>query len=448
MELTTEFINSLIKDNEEKQYNVYNNSLPSISRKWNTISSNPFLFNNEIENDFKITDQKSSGRCWLFATLNLVRFAAASKWSTIMDTKELEFSQSYLYFWDKFERYNRYLNYFLKVNELPLEVKNYYLVALSKDPLGDGGQWDMGKELLLKYGVVPKYVYPDSFHARNSSGMNNILTEMLKQDWIKLSELQYNVDCKDILQDIISKMMAKVYNVLVQFLGKPPTKFNYEFKYKNKVTTWDNLTPQSLLEKTEFKPDEWVSLVNDPRKENIYNKYYQVEYLGNIKNQHVGWLNIPIERMKELTRESININYPVWFGCDVGKHRDKDSGIHDLDIIDYSKTLGINIEMTKEQRLRLYHSVPSHAMLITGYNKDSNIHGVDNYVNNINRWKVENSWGSSSGHNGYLMMTDRWFDQYVYQIVVNIHLLKEGEVKEFDNIYKVLPPWDPLGTLA
>ena len=434
MEITTNFTDVLLNNtNNYNTYDVYHNPLSNLGKNWNTIAENPYLFNHEIDIDFKITDQKSSGRCWLFATLNLIRFIAAQNWNNFMDTKDLEFSQSYLFFWDKFERYNMYLNYYQDIN---LNKDTQYFVNLCKEPLGDGGQWDMAKDIILKYGIVPKYIYPDSYHAKNSAGMNKILTEMLKQDWVTLSKL--DDECK---KEIIPKMIEKVFNVLVKFLGKPPTKFNYEFKLKNKVDVWKDLTPIKLLEKTGFKADDWISIVNDPRKENIYNKFYQVEFLGNVKKQHVGWLNLPIERMKELTTISIDKNQPVWFGCDVGAHRDRESGVEDLDIIDYSRILNIHITMNKEERLRFYMSVPSHAMLITGYHKFEN-------ETVVNRLKVENSWGSSSGTNGFLLMTNKWFDEYVFQIVVNKEILKDEELKEINNVFKVLPPWDPLGTLA
>jgi bleomycin hydrolase len=435
MEITTNFTNMLLNNtnNYYNTYDVYHNPLSNLGKNWNTIAENPYLFNHEIDIDFKITDQKSSGRCWLFATLNLIRFIAAQNWNNFMDTKDLEFSQSYLFFWDKFERYNMYLNYYQDIN---LNKDTQYFVNLCKEPLGDGGQWDMAKDIILKYGIVPKYIYPDSYHAKNSAGMNKILTEMLKQDWVTLSKLED--ECK---KEIIPKMIEKVFNVLVKFLGKPPTKFNYEFKLKNKVDVWKDLTPIKLLEKSGFKADDWISIVNDPRKENVYNKYYQVEFLGNVKKQHVGWLNLPIERMKELTALSIDKNQPVWFGCDVGAHRDRESGVEDLDIIDYSRILNIHISMNKEERLRFYQSVPSHAMLITGYHKFEN-------ETVINRLKVENSWGSTSGSNGFLLMTNKWFDEYVFQIVINKEILKEEELNEINNVYKVLPPWDPLGTLA
>jgi bleomycin hydrolase len=353
-----------------------------------------------------------------------------------MDTKDLEFSQSYLFFWDKFERYNRYLDYYTKIDELTGDFKCHHFTNICKDPLGDGGQWDMAKEIVKKYGIVPKYVYPDSYHAKSTASMNSILTEMLKQDWIILSKTE-----KENYPEVIENQMKKVFEVLVMFLGRPPTKFNYEYKFKNKTYVWKDMTPLTLLEKTNFIPEDWVSVVNDPRKEHSYNKYYQVEYLGNVKPQHVGWLNLPIERMKELSANSIDKNQPVWFGCDVSSYRDKDTGVSDPKIVNYIDYLGLNIKMTKEERLRYYDSVPSHAMLITAYNK---------FEDEINpsRWKVENSWGSTSGTNGFLLLTDSWFDEYVFQIVVHKDLLREEELSEIGKVHKVIPPWDPLGTLA
>ncbi len=414
---------------------IYHNPISNLAKKWEVVAENPFIFNHEVTGDFKITDQKSSGRCWLFATLNMIRFVAGSVWKEEMDTKDLEFSQSYLYFWDKYERYNRYLEYYLDIHQsVDSDDKCHHFANICKDPLGDGGQWDMAKEVVKKYGIVPKKIYPDSHHAKSSSGMNTILTEMLKNDWVILSKT--NPEFRDRVKD---EMKNKVFNTLVSFLGKPPTTFNWEFTHKNTTKVWNNLTPLKLLEKTGFVPDDWVSVVNDPRKENLYNKYYQVQYLGNVKNQHVGWLNVDSSRLKELTVNSIKDSNAVWFGCDVGAHRDRESGVHHPNIINYNQLFGINNVMTKEDRLRYYQSVPSHAMVFTGYHSNDNT---------VKRWKVENSWGASSGINGYLLFTDNWFDEYVFQIVVHKKYLNENEVTALNEVYKLIKPWDPLGTLA
>ena len=417
------------------QISIWNNPICKLTKNSDIITNNPFIFNHSVTGEFKITDQKLSGRCWLFATLNMVRFLACDLWKTEMDTKELEFSQSYLFFWDKYERYHRYLNYFLDINSKPdSDLKQHLFTFICNKPLSDGGQWDMVKEVIKKYGIVPKTIYPDSYHAGNSEKMNEILTEMLKQDWIILSN-----KTQELVDKLIPEMMNKVFNTLVSFLGKPPTTFDWEFIYEKNTKVWKYMTPLKLLEKTGFVPDDWVSIVNDPRKENGYNKYYQIEYIGNVKNQHVGWLNVEMKRLKEMAVESINSNNSVWVGCDVGAHRDTESGIHAPNVNKYHELLELQNTMNKEDRIRYYSSVPSHAMVITAYHLDNNI---------VKRWKVENSWGDKKGFNGYLLFTDEWFDEYVFQIVVHKKHLNPQEKNALTQEAIKVKPWDAISVLA
>ena len=427
--------------NSPIQKAIWNNPISKLTIDQELIKNNPFIFNHTVSGDFKITDQKNSGRCWLFATLNMIRFLACKSWQ--IDTKELEFSQSYLFFWDKYERYNRYLNYFLDINSKPdSDLKEHLFTFICHQSLSDGGQWDMVKEVIKKYGIVPKKIYPDSYHAENSQKMNEILTEMLKQDWIILSKEKGKPERSNTL---IPEMMKKVFTTLVSFLGKPPehadpTKtFDWEFNYKTLPKKMILMTPLKLLEKSGFIPDDWVSVVNDPREENLYNRYYQIEYLGNVKNQHVGWINVDMTRLKKMTLDSIDDNYAVWVGCDVGSHHDIDSGIHAPNINKYHELLELKNTMTKEDRIRYYSSIPSHAMVITAYHSDNNI---------IKRYKVENSWGSSKGINGYLLFTDKWFEEYVFQIVVNKKYLNKEELTALEKQPIKVPPWDGISTLA
>jgi bleomycin hydrolase len=414
------------------QLSLQNNPLSSLTKDTSIINDNPYLFNHEITNKLPITDQKSSGRCWLFATLNLIRTVAYQNWKDEYEINDLEFSQNYLYFWDKLERYNRNLIYFVKINKL--ENNEHYLNQLYKDPLGDGGQWDMAKEIVKMYGIVPKQVMPDTFHSKASSGMNKFFSDKLKRDFITLKK--NNESNTELL---IQYMVSETYYYLVGFLGTPPVIFDFTFKSKDKVISWNDLTPLELLEKTKFKPDDWVSIVNDPREKNPYYKYYQVEYLGNIKDQHVGWLNLPIERLNELTKNSINNNQPVWFGCDVGAFFDRETGIHDQKIFDLKTFMQYENTMNKEERLDTYLSLPSHAMVIMGYHEKDG---------NIKRWKIENSWGKTSGTDGFQLMTDEWFNEYVFQIIVHKSQLSNDEIELLYTEPIIVPPWDPLGTLA
>jgi bleomycin hydrolase len=423
------------------QLSLVNNSLGSLAKDNSIINKNPYIFNHEIKSKLPITEQKASGRCWLFATLNLIRSLAYQNWESELKIKidNLEFSQSYIFFFDKFERYRRNLYYFIKINKMA--NNSQYLVKIYYDPLSDGGQWDMAKEIIKKYGIVPKDAMPDSFHAKSTGGMNKLLTENLKQDFMTLSKSDESTHEK-----LIESMMKRVRELLVGFLGEPPTEFNFTFKDKHsdKVISWTKLTPLKLLEKTQFKPDEWVSIVNDPRKEHPFNKYYQVEFLGNVMNQHVGWINLEINRLKQLAKESLDSNEPVWFGCDVGAHHDGATGIHHPNIIDLKTFMNYENNLTKEEKLKTYTALPNHAMVVVGYHTEEGSDKNEKIV----RWKIENSWGKKAPTNGFLLMTDEWFDQYVFQIVVHKSKLTEAEKGLLTTPPLIIHPWDSLGTLA
>ena len=416
------------------QMALYSNQLGQLARDQQKINDNPFIFNHEITPKFSITDQKSSGRCWIFATLNMIRIIAAQNLN-LDQPKELEFSQTYLYFWDKLERYHRNIRYYLDIKKNIKESEQFpYLNHIYKEALGDGGQWDMAKELVKKYGLVPKQAMPDSHHSKASAIMNKFLLDMLMNDFTILDK-----SIETVHNELIKMMIDRVYKFLVGFLGQPPKEFNWVFNSKDGIKSFTGLTPHSLVEMIKFNPDDWVSVVHDPRREHPYNKYYQVKYLGNIMNQHVGWINVPIERLNELTQLSIDSNQPVWFGCNVGAERDKESGIMDINIHNYKQFCGFQNSLTKEEKLRKYVSLPSHAMVIVGY------HDLNNQ---IQRWKIENSYGKVLGFDGFLLMTNKWFDEYVFQIVVHKSHLTASEYGMINQPEKLLEPWDPLGTLA
>jgi len=426
------------------QLSLMNNSLASLAKDQSIINKNPYIFNHEIKSKLPITEQYSSGRCWLFATLNLVRSIAYKNWESELNIKidDLEFSQSYLFFWDKYERYRRNLYYFIKINKM--SNNSQYLVKLFYDPLSDGGQWDMAKEIIKKYGIVPKDAMPDTFHAKSTGGMNKFLTDSLKQDFMTLSKADEST-----YERLIENMMKKVHELLVGFLGELPVDFTFTFKSKNKdkdndkVISWSKLTPLKLLEKTKFVPDDWVSIINDPRSEHPFNRYYQVEFLGNVMDQHVGWINLEIDRLKQLTQESIDSGQPVWFGCDVSAHHDGVTGIHHPNIIDLKTFMNYENNLNKAEKLKTYTALPNHAMVIVGYHSEE-----DKESERIVRWKIENSWGKKAATDGYLLITDEWFDQYVFQIVVHKSKLTKVEKNLLTTSPLIIHPWDPLGTLA
>jgi len=411
------------------------NSVVSLGLNSSVVDKNPYIFSNQLDYGLPITNQKASGRCWLFATCNLIRMTThANLVKDYGKVDDFEISQTYLYFWDKLERYHRNLRYYLDIKSKS-DNQDRYLYQLYQDPMGDGGQWDMAKEIVKKYGVVPRQVYPDSHHSKSTREMNKLLTKQLTSDFTTLSKTG-----SDIIEEVIKIMMNRVFKMLVSFLGKPPQKFDWTFKNKeSKIFTMKDMTPLGFLEKTQFNVDDWVSIINDPRKENPFNKFYQVKYLGNVKDRHVGWLNFDMRRMNELTKKSIDNKQPIWFGCDVGTEWDRSSGVQDIGIVDNKGIIGLDLDDDKETRLKTFSSLPNHAMLITGYHEDDNT---------IQRWKVENSWGKTSGTDGFLLMTKEWMDQYVFQILINKELLTKDEKDMLNTDPSIIESWDPLGTLA
>ena len=412
------------------------NSVASLGLDSTVVNDNPYLFNNCLDYGLPITNQKSSGRCWLFATCNLIRMVGYTtlkeKYGKIAN---FELSQSYLYFWDKLERYHRSLRYYVQISKTTDTQKDRYLYQLYQDPLGDGGQWDMAKEIVKKYGVVPREVFPDSHHAKSSREMNKILTRQLTSDFATLDSTD-----TDVIESAITIMTNRVFKMLVGFLGQPPKKFTWTFKGGTDVIhTLRDITPKDFVDTLNFKPDDWVSVIHDPRREHPYNKYYSVKYLGNVYNRHVGWLNLDIARVNELAKKSIDQKHPVWFGCDVGAEWDRTTGVQHPGIIDTAGVTGLTTCQDKESRLKTFTSLPNHAMLITGYHQDKD---------KITRWKVENSWGKTSGTDGFLLMTKEWMDQYVFQILVQKSLLNSDEKAALGETPYDIEPWDPLGTLA
>lgn len=392
----------------------------------------PNVFNHMVTQQVKVTNQKSSGRCWLFATCNLIRMVAQTNVPDLTNYKDFELSQNYLFFFDKFERYHRLLRYWLQIQSMSSELKTRYMHWIVQDPLGDGGQFDMAKEIVKKYGIVPKSAYPETHHSSATAEMNKILRNQLINDFEELLTLD-----QLLINNKINEMMQRVYSMLVSFLGKPPLRFTFEFE-SNKEQKCYNMTPLEFLALTKFNGDEYVSVVNDPRSEHKYNKYYRVKFLGNVRDSMVGWINVPIERLLLLSKTMIDQNIPVWFGCDVGQEKDSSSGTHEIGIVD-KNIVGLKDVLTKEQKLRNYLALPNHAMLITGYNEKDGV---------VNRWKIENSWGTASGADGYLLMSNEWMKLYTFQALVKKSLLSQEELLALDDEMCILQPWDPLGTLA
>lgn len=407
--------------------------LNNISQK--NLNYNP-VYNISVKPHLQVTNQKSSGRCWLFAALNVVR----REMCDFYNLNNFEFSQSYLFFYDKLERMNYNMECIIKTKKE--DVDSQLVQHLLDDPSCDGGQWDMITNLVNKYGLVPKCVYNESYHSSNSRELNMVLKK-------KFREYASNLRESDNPSELKEKYMNEVYRILCYFLGKPPSNFDWEYVDKsNKYNKLTNLTPLSFYQNNiPFKFNDYVCLINDPRKEHPYFKLYTVKYLGNVLDgSKVKYLNLPITRIKELTLTTLKSNKSVWYGCDVGQFLNKTNCRMDRNNINYLNLLDLSFKLDKEKRIRYKDSLMTHAMVITGANT-LNIDSLDNEI--VNSWEVENSWSKNGPDNGYYSMSDNWFDEYVYEVAINKKLLNERELEILNQkFYKELNPWDPMGSLA
>lgn len=422
-------------DNRVRMNAIAKNGINSVATNRQALIDMQFTFSTEIETG-PVTNQKQSGRCWMFAGLNTIRHDMAKK----NNMKPFELSQSYQMFWDKFEK----ANYFLErvIDTCGEETDSRVVQWLLQAPLNDGGQWDMFVNLVDKYGVVPQYVMPETFHSSSSRDMNQLLTQKLRGHAATLRRAHQEGSDAEALRAKKEEMLGEFYRMLCYFVGTPPTTFDFEYRDKEDEFHRDAaLTPQAFYSKYAGSDlHDYISVINAPTADKPFNKSYTVQYLGNVEGGRiVRYLNVDIETFKELALAQLNDNQPVWFGCDVGKMMYGDGGILDTAVYDYEGALGVEFEMTKAERLDYGESLMTHAMVFTGVNV------VDG---KSNRWKVENSWGKDRGNEGFFVMSDNWFNEYMYQIVVNRKYLSSAlaEVAKEDPI--VLKPWDPMGSLA
>ena len=384
-----------------------------------------------------ITDQKSSGRCWMFAALNTFRFEVIKK----LNLENFELSQNYTLFYDKLEKANYFLESILETLDEPTEGR---LIAwLLTAPLNDGGQWDMLCNLVRKYGVVPKYAMPESKSSSATGEMNSTLTVKLREDACRLRKAYAQGATKEELAGKKEAMLEEIYRILCICLGEPPRVFDFEAEDKDgKFIRECGLTPGAFFEKyVGLNLDDYVSVINAPTADKPYHRSYSVKFLGNVKEGRlVRYLNLEIEELKKAAIAQLKDGSPVWFGCDVGKFLTKEGGTMDLDAYQLEELLDVKFGMNKAERLEYGESLMTHAMVFLGVNLDEE--------GRPNRWRVENSWGEKSGEKGYYVMSDAWFDEFMYQIVVNKKYLSEEFLKEYETEPIMLAPWDPMGSLA
>ena len=387
--------------------------------------------------DWKATSQKKSGRCWLFSSLNFLRSRARES----LGVKNFEFSQSYVFFWDKFERANWFLTDIIATSDEPLDGR--LVQFLLGDVLGDGGQWDMAVSVYMKYGLVPKEVMPESEASTNSRPMNARLRAVLHIGALRLREAIAAGASAEEVDTQRSKILADVWKILVVCLGEPPVRFNWQWRDDEGNFHRDGeLTPHEFYERhVGVDLSEYICLVDDPRPENPKGSMETVEHLGNVVGgRPIRYLNAPVEEIKRIAAAQIAAGEAVWFGADVSQPYDRGLGFFVTGIHDYDGLFDVDFSSTKLERVRSGESAMDHAMLFTGVDLDE--------AGQPRAWRVENSWGDEPGDSGFFTMDDQWFTDNVFEVVVPKSALPEDLAAAVDSEPIVLPAWDPMGTLA
>ena len=414
------------------------NEITDLAMDWDKFRKIDHSFSETITGEMKITNQKSSGRCWGFAGLNLFRIYLGRK----HNIRNFEFSQTYFMFWDKLEKSNYFLNSIISTADSSWNSR--IIMHLLNKPIQDGGQWDMWVNLINKYGVVPKSEMPETYQSSRSMRMNRMITRKLREFAKELRDAIKNNISEENLFNMKDDMLNVVYKMLVIHLGAPPNKFTWQIRDKKKnFLRFEDLTPQSFFSKhVGLSLSDLVCLINCPMSDKSYKKVYSVEHLGNvIEGQPIRYLNTKIEILKKAAIQSIKNDDPVWFGCDVGKYLHRSHGIMDIDLFDFDLFYDTKFTMDKATRLEYGESKMTHAMLFTGVDLDLNGNPV--------KWRVENSWGDRNGEKGFYIMSDKWFDEFLYEVVVDKKYLDDQYVELYEKEEaQLLPPWDPMGALA
>lgn len=391
-------------------------------------------FSIELET-LDVTNQQASGRCWLFAATNVLRERIAKQ----LNLERFELSQSYLAFWDKFERCNYFFESILATADQPTDSREVQFIL--QTGVHDGGQWDMFANIVAKYGVVPKDVYDDTFQASHTRDMNHLLNRSMKAGAVKLRNMVKAGADADAIQAEKNALLGKIYGFLCSCYGEPPKQFDFEYVDKSKnYHLQQGMTPQTFCAQYVGNLlDQMVSIINAPTADKPYNKVYTVKLLGNVVGgREVRHLNLEMGAFKDAIIAQLKAGKVVWFGSDVGKWGDRTGGIWDDGCFDAALISGLDVTLSKADSLDYWFAAMNHAMVITGVNL------VDGKPT---RWKIENSWGDKSGSKGYYVCSDTWFDQYVFQAAVEKEYLGDA-AKLADQEAIVLAPWDPMGTLA
>lgn len=374
-----------------------------------------------------ITNQKSSGRCWLFTGLNVLRAKMIDKY----DLAEFEFSQNYCSFYDLLEKSNLFLQAIIDTRDQKIDDRE--VDWLMRNPIGDGGQFTGVSNLIMKYGVAPKSAMPETYQSENTGQMSSILRQKLREYALELREMKPE---KAAARKV--EMLTEIYRILVECLGVPPTEFEWaRYDKQGNLVSKKSYTPKEFYNEYigEDLEKNYIMVMNDPSRE--YGKVYEIAYDRHVYDGE-NWLyiNLPIERIKEMAIASIKDNVAMYFSCDVGKFSNSAKGTLDIANYDYASLFRTSFPMDKKQRIQTYTSLSSHAMTLIAVDLDE--------AGKAKKWMVENSWGASSGYNGNLIMTDEWFNEYMFRLVVERKYVPADVLEMLNQKPTLLPAWDPM----
>ena len=401
------------------------------------VIATPTVVSHKVD-DWKVTSQKKSGRCWLFSSLNLLRSTARQR----MGLKDFEFSQNYVLFWDKFERANFFLTDIIATASTE-ELDGRLVQFLLGDVLSDGGQWDMAVSLYLKHGLVPKVAMPETESSSNTAPMNARLKVLLRRSALELRALVVSGASDDEITEVKEAALADVWRILVICLGEPPVSFEWEWRDDKDEFHRDGvLTPREFFDRyVDVDLTQYVCLVDDPRREHPKGLALTVDHMGNIVGgRPIHYVNAPVETIREITTSILASGRAVWFGADCGQQSDRSSGLFVDGLYDYDALFGVDFSTSKEQRVVSGESAMNHAMLFTGVDIDEAGQG--------RRFRVENSWGEEPGDKGFFTMDAPWFDANVFEVAVHVDDLPEDLRAVVAEAPLHLPAWDPMGALA
>ena len=378
-----------------------------------------------------ITDQQSSGRCWLFTGLNVLRAKMIDKY----DLPGMEFSQNYLFFYDQLEKANLFLQGVIDTKDLPFEDRK--VDWLFSNPLSDGGQFTGVSNLITKYGLVPSEAMPETYQANNTSQMATLIKLKLREFGLELREAASAGANAKKLQAMKVEQLSQVYRMLALCLGEPVKEFEWiRCDKSNNIVSRKTYTPKSFYDEFigEDLENNYIMIMNDPCRE--YGKVYEIDYDRHVYDGH-NWVyvNLPVERIKEMAIASIKDNTAMYFSCDVGKFANSKKGVLDINNFDYESLMGVTFGMDKKERVQTHASGSSHAMTLIA---------VDIVDGKPVKWMVENSWGPAAGYQGNYIMTDEWFNEYMFRLVVEKKYVPEDVLKMLDQKPVQLPAWDPM----